>query len=120
MIRWVLREFPGKRAALWRSFCCSEEEGERAAVVVERRGGVQLIGLNRPAHRNAVDPATARLLYQAFQRFNSDEGASVAVLYGLGGTFCAGYDLKQLAQAPEQQQSQLPKEIGGGASPMVS
>ena len=87
--------------------------------MVERRGGVQLIGLNRPAHRNAVDPATASLLYQAFQRFSSDEGASVAVLYGLGGTFCAGYDLKQLAQAKEQH-LQLPEEIGGGASPMVS
>jgi enoyl-CoA hydratase/carnithine racemase len=50
--------------------------------------------------RNAVDPATAEALFDAFSRFDADDGVSVAVLTGAGGTFCAGFDLKALASAP--------------------
>lgn len=53
--------------------------------------------LHRPAVRNAVDPGTAELLRQAFAEFEADPDAAVAVLYGEGGTFCAGYDLKSLS-----------------------
>jgi enoyl-CoA hydratase len=50
--------------------------------------------LCRPEHRNAVDGPTAAALADAFREFEADESASVAVLYGEGGTFCAGADLK--------------------------
>ena len=62
-------------------------------------GKVRLIALNRPAQRNAVNRHTARLLFQAFKEFNSDESVHSAVLFGKGGNFCAGYDLKELATA---------------------
>lgn len=66
---------------------------------VEREGAVTIISLNRPERRNAVDPATAELLREAFAAFEADEEAQVAVLAGEGGHFCAGYDLKAFATA---------------------
>ncbi|MHC3002108.1 crotonase/enoyl-CoA hydratase family protein [Gordonia sp. GN26] len=66
--------------------------------VIERsQGPVRIIGIDRPDRRNAVDRATADALADAFRRFEADESASVAVLYGEGGTFCAGADLKAIA-----------------------
>ncbi|MFF8828637.1 crotonase/enoyl-CoA hydratase family protein [Streptomyces sp. NPDC015131] len=64
------------------------------AVRVERDGPVTTVVLSRPAARNAVDGPTARLLAAAFREFEADDDASVAVLWGEGGTFCAGADLK--------------------------
>ncbi len=60
---------------------------------------VRVIGLNRPRQRNAVNRQTAKELYSAFRLFDEDDSSDVAVLYGKGGTFCAGYDLKELASA---------------------
>ncbi|NRN66820.1 Enoyl-CoA hydratase [Kibdelosporangium sp. 4NS15] len=50
--------------------------------------------LSRPEARNAVDGETAHALADAFRQFDAAEDASVAVLWGEGGTFCAGADLK--------------------------
>jgi enoyl-CoA hydratase len=63
-------------------------------VRVERDGQVTTIILDRPAVRNAVDGPTAAALAEAFRAFDADEGAHAAVLWGAGGTFCAGADLK--------------------------
>jgi enoyl-CoA hydratase len=68
-------------------------------VQFEARDHVALITLSRPAARNAVDGPTARALVQAFQRFAAEPSLHVAVLYGAGGTFCAGADLKALGTA---------------------
>ncbi len=65
-----------------------------SAVRVERDGPVTTVLLNRPERRNAVDGATAAALADAFRQFDADPGASVAVLHGEGGVFCAGADLK--------------------------
>ncbi|MFI8928536.1 crotonase/enoyl-CoA hydratase family protein [Streptomyces sp. NPDC053474] len=64
------------------------------AVRVERSGPVTTVVLSRPDVRNAVDRPTARALADAFRAFDADPEASVAVLWGEGGTFCAGADLK--------------------------
>src|SRR5712691_2148912 len=64
------------------------------AVRVERAGPVTTVILDRPEVRNAVDGPTAVALAEAFNDFDSDRDARVAVLYGAGGTFCAGADLK--------------------------
>src|ERR1700694_1044721 len=66
-------------------------------IVVSTEGPIATIQINRPEHRNAVDPETALLLRQAFQQFDADPAVSVAILCGSGATFCAGYDLKSLA-----------------------
>src|SRR6516162_8215415 len=63
-------------------------------VRIERNGPVTTVILNRPAARNAVNGPTAAALYAAFEEFDRDDTASVAVLWGDGGTFCAGADLK--------------------------
>ena len=63
-------------------------------------GGVVTVTIDRPEVRNAVNSATAAELAACFRRFESDESLSVAVLTGAGGTFCAGFDLKELAQSP--------------------
>ena len=67
-------------------------------VLVERRGPVAIVTINRPEARNAIDPETAGLLKVAFGDFNADPELSVAVLTGAGETFCAGYDLKSVGQ----------------------
>ena len=65
-------------------------------VHVERSGPVTTVILDRPAVRNAVNGPTAAALAEAFADFDADPDASVAVLFGAGGTFCAGADLKAL------------------------
>jgi enoyl-CoA hydratase len=68
-------------------------------VRIERAGAVTTVVLSRPEARNAVDGPTARALADAFRAFDADEGAAVAVLWGEGGTFCAGADLKAIGTA---------------------
>ncbi|SDJ97060.1 enoyl-CoA hydratase [Nonomuraea maritima] len=65
------------------------------SVRVERDGPVTTVVISRPEARNAVDRATAAALADAFRDFEASE-AAVAVLWGEGGTFCAGADLKAL------------------------
>ncbi|MFI8100943.1 crotonase/enoyl-CoA hydratase family protein [Streptomyces sp. NPDC086023] len=67
---------------------------QTAAVRVEQDGPVFTVILSRPEARNAVDGPTAGALAAAFRAFEADEDAAVAVLWGEGGTFCAGADLK--------------------------
>ncbi len=65
-------------------------------VRVEQEGPVTTVVIDRPDARNAVDGPTAAALAAAFRTFDDDETASVAVLTGEGGTFCAGADLKAI------------------------
>lgn len=67
---------------------------EEPAVRIERDGAVFTVILDRPAVRNAVDGPTASQLADAFREFDADPDAAVAVLWGEGGTFCSGADLK--------------------------
>src|SRR5262250_792332 len=64
------------------------------SVRAERSGPVTTVILDRPEARNAVDGPTAAALAGAFREFDADGAAAVAVLWGAGGTFCAGADLK--------------------------
>ncbi|WP_089106014.1 crotonase/enoyl-CoA hydratase family protein [Streptomyces hyaluromycini] len=65
-------------------------------VRLERKGPVTTVVLSRPEVRNAVDGPTAAELVAAFREFEADDEARVAVLWGEGGTFCAGADLKAM------------------------
>ncbi len=66
-------------------------------VRTERSDRVLTVILDRPSRRNAVDRPTAEALERAFAAFDLDESLDVAVLWGAGGTFCAGADLKEIA-----------------------
>ncbi|WP_268875648.1 crotonase/enoyl-CoA hydratase family protein [Mycolicibacterium fluoranthenivorans] len=71
---------------------------------VERNGPVTTVIMDRPQARNAVDGPTAAQLYAAFDEFDNDDTAAVAVLWGENGTFCAGADLKAFG-TPEMNQT---------------
>ncbi len=64
------------------------------AVRMEKDGYVTTVIHSRPEARNAMDPDSADALVDAFLAFEADDGATVAVLWGEGGAFCAGWDLK--------------------------
>lgn len=66
-------------------------------VIYQTDDDIVTISIDRPECRNAVDPATASELKQAFLRFDADEQLKVAVFTGTNGTFCAGADLKAVA-----------------------
>lgn len=66
-------------------------------VHVESQGPVTVVSIDRPGVRNAVDAAHAAALTKAFEEFDADDDALVAVLHGRGGTFCSGADLKAVA-----------------------
>jgi enoyl-CoA hydratase len=71
---------------------------------IERQGAVTTVIIDRPAARNAIDRATAAALADAFRQFDADPAASVAVLCGAGGHFCAGADLKSFVANPDEWQ----------------
>ncbi|KAI4887881.1 hypothetical protein NFI96_015095 [Prochilodus magdalenae] len=86
-------------------------------VVTEKNGPVLTVGINRPEVRNAVNQETGQRLAKELSAFDQDDTLSVAVLYGIGGNFCAGYDLKELSKGsafliPEQDVTRGPGPMG--------
>jgi len=67
-------------------------------VQVDDEGPIRVVTIDRPDRRNAVDSVAAEALLEAFVDFDADESLSIAVLTGAGGYFCAGADLKALAE----------------------
>lgn len=87
-----------------------------SSVGVEKSDTVTVMTMRRSEKRNAVNPAMAAELYDAFKRFDKDETACVALLHGeglfmssdceqyffcAGGTFCGGFDLAAVATDSE-------------------
>ncbi|XP_055925706.1 enoyl-CoA hydratase EchA19-like isoform X2 [Argiope bruennichi] len=68
------------------------------SVIVTKQKRLYLIGINRPEKRNAINDETAALLNDAFDKFENDDEAYAAVLFGKGGNFCSGYDLSHVAK----------------------
>jgi enoyl-CoA hydratase len=91
------------------------------AVRSERNGSVTTVILSRPERRNAVDRPTAEALVDAFLAFDRDREAKVAVFFGDNGAFCAGADLKAVAEG-RGNRLQAPKAgldiCGDAAGPM--
>jgi len=63
---------------------------------------IMTVGLNRPEKRNCIDTSTAEKLKEAFLEFEADDNMYCAVLHGLGGNFCAGFDLDELAKLDQE------------------
>jgi len=72
-------------------------EGLPVTVHIDRADAVWTVVLDRPDVRNAVDGPTAHALADAFGEFDADPSARVAVLWGAGGTFCAGADMHSMS-----------------------
>jgi enoyl-CoA hydratase len=83
------------------------------SVRVEKSGHVTTVVLSRAERRNAVDRETADALTAAFAEFDGDDNAHVAVLWGEGGTFCAGADLRAIAEGrPNRVEPEGPGPMG--------
>lgn len=87
-----------------------------ATVITEKTGNITLIGINRSEVRNCVNTTTAQLLSSAIESFENDPESPVAVLYGVGGNFCAGYDLKELAANKDNAASLILRSEGAMVS----
>ncbi|MBK5089400.1 crotonase/enoyl-CoA hydratase family protein [Paraburkholderia domus] len=88
---------------------------EHVRIEADEDTGVATIVLERPMRRNAVDRPTAEGLNAAFRRFEAEPAWRAAVLFGAGGTFCAGADLTALAD--ETRRNELHAD-GSGPGPM--
>ncbi|MBN1529220.1 MAG: crotonase/enoyl-CoA hydratase family protein [Thermoleophilaceae bacterium] len=80
-------------------------------------GPVVVVTIDRPDVANAIDRPTADALADAFRRFDSDETASVAVLTGAGGRFCAGADLKAMRQPDAARVTRVEPDGDGPVGP---
>jgi len=87
-------------------------------VRIERDGAVATVVLDRPARRNAIDRPTAEALRDAFAAFDADATLSVAVLWGAGGTFCAGADLIAMNDPADGSRRNEIHPDGSGPGPM--
>jgi enoyl-CoA hydratase len=74
-------------------------DAEPPHALIERRGHVLIVTMNRPEARNALTGPMMALLRQAWDQVDSDPGIRVCVLTGAGGAFCAGADLKAMTRS---------------------
>jgi enoyl-CoA hydratase len=73
-----------------------ETEPEQPHALIEKRGHVLIVTLNRPKARNALSSEMLSLMLQAWDQVDSDPDIRVCVLTGAGGAFCSGMDLKAM------------------------
>jgi len=74
-------------------------DGGAPHALIERRGHVLIVTMNRPQARNALTGPMMALMRQAWDQVDGDPGLRVCVLTGTGGAFCAGADLKEMSRA---------------------
>jgi len=86
-------------------------------VLIEKKDCIFTVIINRPEVKNAVDGLTAAALADAFREFEKDDAFSVAVLCGIGNTFCAGADLKAFASLDKSRRNRLEPEGDGPMGP---
>jgi enoyl-CoA hydratase len=84
---------------------------------IERDGPVTTFIRDRRAARNAMDPASADALTAALQAFDADDTQSVAVLWGAGGAFCSGFDLKYAGSLLGQERPLAALDFAEGSAP---
>ena len=77
-----------------------------ATVRLDTDGPVRIVTIDRPEVRNAVDEPTREALAAAFRDFDADDSASVAILTGAHGVFCAGADLKAFAAGKKRRRTE--------------
>ena len=91
---------------------------DNSVVRVVREDAVTTVIIDRPEVRNAIDRPAADALVKAFVAFEHDERARVAVLWGAGGTFSSGADLKAVARGRGNTLQEPSGALLDGAAPM--
>ncbi|MER7012900.1 crotonase/enoyl-CoA hydratase family protein [Saccharopolyspora sp. NPDC000359] len=77
----------------------SAEVAEQPHCLVERRGPVLVVTMNRPEARNALSGPMLQIMREAWDEVDRDDGIRACVLTGAGGAFCAGADLKAMTRS---------------------
>ncbi|XP_076174522.1 short-chain-enoyl-CoA hydratase isoform X2 [Ptiloglossa arizonensis] len=85
-----------------------EEEKEKN-ILVEHFEEITLIGINRPEKKNCLNSVTTQELTEELDKFENDEKSVVGILHGIGGNFCSGYDLNEIAQYDGKNEEVLPQ-----------
>lgn len=96
---------------------CHTKTSSKPLIVTSQLGPVATVGINRPEKRNCVNRATALELISALRRFDEDDSVVAMVLHGVGGNFCAGYDLEELSQVGQTPIDQLLSNENGPMGP---
>ncbi|XP_046435190.1 probable enoyl-CoA hydratase [Neodiprion pinetum] len=86
-----------------------EPTKENKDILVERMGEITKIGINCPEKKNSLNRIAAQNLSDAIEEFEQDESALVAVIHGIGGNFCTGYDLKEISEYDGESEDTLPQ-----------
>lgn len=86
-----------------------ETEQSKENTIVLEQDIVTIITINRPEKKNCLDVATAEKLSEALDAFENDESSKVCVLHGVGGNFCSGYDLSEIAKYDGENESGAPQ-----------
>jgi enoyl-CoA hydratase len=71
---------------------------EEQPLIIEERGRVLILTLNRPHAKNAMSLQLSEELAEAFETLDNNPALSLGIITGAGGTFCAGMDLKGFAR----------------------
>lgn len=71
---------------------------ENQTIIVERKGAISIVTLNRPEALNALNEKVAEELLSAFNEFENDDETRVIIIKGKGRAFCAGRDLSELIE----------------------
>lgn len=77
--------------------------GDEATVLVEDRGAVRIVTLNRPEVKNAINLALRHALADAIEAADADPGVRAIVLTGADGAFCSGGDIATMQRAPRHE-----------------
>nr|XP_033332385.1 mevalonyl-coenzyme A hydratase sidH-like [Megalopta genalis]XP_033332386.1 mevalonyl-coenzyme A hydratase sidH-like [Megalopta genalis] len=85
------------------------KEQKEKNILTDHYNGVAIISINRPDKKNCLDVATTQELVEELDKFDNDEKSVVGVLHGVGGNFCGGYDLKEIAQYNGTNEEILPQ-----------
>src|SRR5690606_15418863 len=96
MIRLSPNPIPGRRAG-------PRPTGVRMSdtIQVQVQDGIQIMTINRPQARNAIDLATAQALAAALEQLDARDDVRLGIITGAGGTFSSGMDLKAFAKSGE-------------------
>lgn len=76
----------------------SDNRTSEESVLVEKRGRILIVTINRPKAKNAIDATVSHALADAMDQLDGDPELSVGIITGAGGSFCAGMDLKAFAR----------------------
>lgn len=90
-----------------------------SVVVTKPKEAITVITINRPHAKNAVDPPTAKALYDSFLEFEQDASQKICVFHGANGSFCSGADLKAVASSAKDGSTlQVSRVDGRNLGPM--